>query len=697
MKFPILACSLILALAAVAPAAGRPAPTLRTPGDITPIGTIQGPIPAAPAGGDYPSPLLEARVTVRAIVHGLYLRTGRRNKTENGFFLQNATEQADGLPETSDGIFVYTQRNPTIKTVQDTFYQPRIGDEIILSGKVREMFDQTQLTVPRLQEVVRTGVNPARHLPTIVIPDFESAREAAVFYERHEGMRVTIPADSIVCGPRKVFGSSNDAEAYLVPDGSPWTARQQPYHRRVFRDAHPLDDRADTRFDNGNPTRILVGSRCLKGAAGDTDVMIPPLRTFDRLTSPAPGIVAQWYESHPVHLVAMPAVTAGPNPAINGWKAAPDPHHLTVATFNVENLYDFVDDPDDPCDARDDPGNSRVQTPFNYLPGTQGEYAAKLQHLALQIVHGLHAPDILLLQEIEDQDLRHYGKDGALDSADGELDSLQDLAAAIAAAGGPAYQTAADRDGAGYRGITSGFLYRPDKVRMPQATPDHPVLGSQVGFFYRGKPLPCTEDVENPKALNAALHEDVDDSTGIADTNVFPRAVQVAWFQVENTNQTARPADLYILNNHFCSRPNERIKQRHEESAYNRLIVETLRAVHPDAGIIVGGDLNVYPRPDDPQVGEPTDQLGALYDAGLHNLYDGHLESAPQSAYSYVYRGQAGTLDQLFVNDAMKDRLVRFWVGHFNSDWPDDYEGDGSFGASDHDPVIATFTIGTSD
>ena len=79
--------------------------------------------------------------------------------------------------------------------------------------------------------------------------------------------------------------------------------------------------------------------------------------------------------------------------------------------------------------------------------------------------------------------------------------------------------------------------------------------------------------------------------------------------------------------------------------------------------MVVGGDLNVYPRPDDPfaPIGQAgySDQLGALYDPnlGLKNLWEDVLSQAPESAYSYVYVGMAQTLDQMFMNHALLTNL----------------------------------------
>jgi hypothetical protein len=110
----------------------------------------------------------------------------------------------------------------------------------------------------------------------------------------------------------------------------------------------------------------------------------------------------------------------------------------------------------------------------------------------------------------------------------------------------------------------------------------------------------------------------------------------------------------------------------------------------------VGGDLNVFPRPDDPFApGDrlfPSDQLGPLYEAGLVNLWDDLVADVPSAAYSYTFQGQAQTLDQLFVNGPAHDDLVQMRAAHVNAGWPADFPGDGARGLSDHDPQVARFS-----
>jgi predicted extracellular nuclease len=89
--------------------------------------------------------------------------------------------------------------------------------------------------------------------------------------------------------------------------------------------------------------------------------------------------------------------------------------------------------------------------------------------------------------------------------------------------------------------------------------------------------------------------------------------------------------------------------QRTEQTNYAAAIVAALQAANPNVYVTVGGDLNVYPRPDDLFTPDdplyPSDQLAGLYNQGLTNLWNRLAADVSAAAYSYVFQGQAQTLD----------------------------------------------------
>jgi len=669
----------------------QPAPT------IVPIGTVQGAVLDTDVGNRHLSPLRGQMVTVRGVITELNLQRTSEGALNNGLFIQNSTVDADGDPRTSDALFVFLGRSGRLGD-----YQPVVGDEVVLNGRVGEFFNLTQLEAPRLVQVVRSGVNLDGEVPAFDAQPPDDTFEALRYWERRENMRGRIPAGSVVTGGRDVFGSTQDSEVWVERGDSAVAQRSDPYARRVFRDPHPLDNRPDALFDDGNGFRILLGNSGLEALNG-VGTLLAPARTFDTVANDVVGAVFYTFGKYRIEVTQQLSLVDGPDPS---QQAPPTPidrgQAFAVASFNMENLYDYRDDPNDGCDFVGNAGCPGVDPPFDYVPDSEAAYQARLADLAQQIVDNLLAPDILMVQEAEDQDICLVSGGalvcGSQDNADGQPDVLQELALAIQAAGGPAYAVGLDRDGADDRGIVAGFMWRADRVQLLAARPGDLVLGSTPGVSYRGEALPYNGDISNPKALNARLPSDVDRSTGTDGSNVFTRAPQVGLFRIwQDRIDLGRAVDVYAISNHFSSGPDSRVGQRREQAAYNAAIAETLLSTRPGTRLVIGGDLNVFPRPDDPFApGDPqfpSDQLGPLYAAGLTNLWDRLVAESPASAYSYVFDGQAQTLDNLFVSPALDVEVSSVQVAHVNADWPAAEPADGPHGVSDHDPPRAVFEL----
>ena len=680
------------------------------PADVMPIGQVQGAVSDAQDGMTHRSSFAPASgnsagattVTVQGVITQKTLARTSTGASSFGFFVQNTAATADTNPTTSDGIFVFLGTFSTVLRDPTGTYTPQVGDEIRIRGRVSEFFNLTQLSASiRLEEVLRTGVDLATEVPGFETAPPDDIAAANRYWERREGMRARIPADTIVTGRRDVFPSTADGELWLIRGDHPLAARIDPLARRSYRDPHPLDNVPGQLFDDDNGYRIVLGSLGLKAAAGDSTVLIAPARTFDTVENELAGGVYFSFSKYQIMVGQQPVLTHGADPATN---APPGSFvrqkEFSVATYNVENLYDFRNDPHDGCDFSGDAGCPGVSPPFDYVPGSDAEYQERLGEIAAQIKTDLHAPDLVLVQEAEDQDLCSVASGslvcGAADDADGKPDTLQELALRIATLGGPSYDAAYDRDGADDRGIVSGFLFRTDRVELLPARADDPVLGSTPDVVYDGAAKSNNADVANPKVLNADMPDRVDLSTGFDGTDVFTRAPQVGLFRIWRVGVGMGSFfDVYAVSNHFSSTPNARVGQRTEQALYNARIVDALQDSDPEVNVIVGGDLNVFPRPDDPFAPGhprfPSDQLGPLYAQGLTNLWNTLVADVPVSAYAYVFQGQAQTLDQLFVTDAVLDALQQVRVAHINADWPADFDGDGARGASDHDPTVARF------
>ncbi|HZD56215.1 MAG TPA: hypothetical protein VE136_05810, partial [Anaerolineales bacterium] len=666
--------------------------------EILPIGTVQGSVGDTDNGATFNSPYAGQTVAVQGVIYERTLARASNGGNQNGFFIQNTAATADSDPNSSDGIFVF------MGGFTDLIggYVPEVGDEVILRGRVSEFFNLTELSSASALEVLRSGVDLESEVPAFEVNPSADLADANRYWERHEGMRAQIPASSIVLNGRDVFASTLDGEVWVARGDSAIAQRADPYARRAFRDAHPLDDIPDQLFDNGNGYRIVLGSLGIKAAMDDNTALIAPSRTFDTLNNAPIGGVYFSFGKYQIQVEQQLDLAPGVDPALNSPPQSFDRgEEYSVATFNVENLYDYRDDPFDGCDFTGNSGCPGVSPPFDYVPASDAAYQARLHEIAQQIVNDLHDPDIILAQEAEDQDICTVEDEtlicGTTNDADGKPDTLQELATVISSIDGTVYDAAYDRDGADDRGIVSAYLFRADRVQLLPAMADDPVLGSDPTVDYRSEVLPYNTDVQNPKALNAVLPADVDRSTGTDGNNVFTRAPQVGLFRIWRDGiGTSVFTDVYISDNHFSSTPDARVGQRTEQANYNAAIVAALQQADPNVNVVVGGDLNVYPRPDDPFTPGsplfPSDQLAGLYDQGLTNLYDVLVSAVPASAYSYVFQGQAQTLDQIFVVPALLDELVQVRAAHINSDWPSDYDGDGPRGTSDHDPQDGRFS-----
>jgi predicted extracellular nuclease len=646
--------------------------------------------PLAPASGNGTSSTL---YDVRGVITQKTLARTATGASQNGFFLQSRLGATDGDPLTSDGIFVFMGSFTSLIGN----YIPTVGDEVIIRARVSEFFNLTELSSASLVSKLAADldVNTEVEVTTAIPPT--NLADANRFWERHEGARMRVRAGSGTTSGRDVFPSTADAEIWLVDVDDPLLDRADPYARRVYRDAHPLDNNTAQVFDDGNGNRIMLGSLGLKAAAHDNTVLLPPARVLDTLDADVVGGLYLSFDKYGIQAESA-SFTAGPDPSANAAPVAANrSEEFAVATFNVENLYDYRDDPNDGCDFTGNAGCPGVSPPFDYVPASAEAYQTRLGQEAQIIVDAMKAPDIILIQEAEDQDICTVTAGtltcGSTDNADGKPDTIQELALAVAAAGGPAYDAAYDRDGADDRGIVAAFLYRIDRVSLAEAGTG--VLSDAPGVVYRSAGLSYNTDVSNPKSLNALLPPDVDTSTGVDGNNVYTRAPQVAKFFVAGAPGSPEGLTIWAISNHFSSGPDARVGQRREQAAYGAAIISAIQASDPSARIVYGGDLNVFPRPDDPiamsDSDTPSDQLAPLYAAGMHNLWENLAADVPSAAYSYTFQGQAQTLDHLFVNPALSGDFVQMRAAHVDAGWPADFADDGARGVSDHDPQVARF------
>ncbi|MGD9873440.1 MAG: endonuclease/exonuclease/phosphatase family protein [Kiritimatiellia bacterium] len=636
-------------------------------------------------------PPVDRAISVEGIVHQVLVYNPPASEAYHGFVIQNPEADADDNPVTSDGIYVDMSTNGFIRTSLGRLYRPHIGDVVRLRGIMASSGGQTVLQRVTVKKVLRKKAKIDEELRPFVANPPDDAAEADIYWRQHEGMRCEVPAGALVSG---AHCDSMGSLVYLIHPSHPLTARKNIYARRAFRDAHPMDD-CDDVFDNQNGYLIGLGPLGLPRAKDAPMPALPATCTFETLKEPVRGAVSRFMGSYMVQVETLPVFKAGTDPSVNRAKApAADKDLLRIATYNIENLYDHRDDPFDSRDyydyknatpVLDEEGKFQGYTGlqvFDYVPASREIYREKIRGLAAQIIEDLQSPDILMVQEVEDQDIGVMA-DGKLertdiDNRDGLPDVLQELAAEIRSQGGPVYETACDRAAADGRGIITAFLYQPERVKLAEVEKDHPVMGELPWVHTSGRTLAYSGRASNPKTFNM-LHEIL----GI----VYERGPQMAAFDFAAGGENHR---IYLLNNHFKSQPQNFVLDRQNQAGFSADLVRAIQREDKEALVIVGGDLNTFPRPDEPDPLLPADQLGALYDADLMSLYDEMLKARPENAYSYVFKGQAQTLDHLFVTDPLLKRLKYVSAVHINSD----FIGDDKYprrGHSDHDPILSCF------
>ena len=554
-------------------------------------------------GAGHISPHEGEQVSTRGIVTAV---------SRNGFYFQDAT--GDGDERTSDGMFVFTKNAPKVS----------IGDEVQVTGTVIEYIPGgaatnnlsiTEFSQPDRIKIVSTG-NPipapvaigaaGRRPPTRVIDNdnfaiFDPAEDGIDFYESLEGMLVEVQ-DAVAISPTNRFG-----EIVVLADAG---ARQQ------------LNSRSGLNLtpETLHPQRIQLDDSLLPGA-------MPAAQVGDALGY-VRGPVSYRFGNFEVLVLTEPVVeSAGLVPEMTTLVGTAQ--HLTVGSFNVFNL-----------DPNDDDKSADL---------ADGQFAA----IADQIVHRLGAPDVLALQEVQDNS--GAANDGTT-SAD---QTAQTLIAAIAAAGGPRYEYAdvAPPDGAdgGQPGgnIRVAYLYQPGRVALIGSVERIEDTDGDDAFRNSRKPLKAAFDFKGTKLTVINCHF----SSKSGSPPLFGR--------IQPTTNGGLPKRL-------------------AQAAFIHDLVAELLAADPNANIVVLGDFNECPFPLDPVQPPPGDVLQTLAGTppllfNLGDAMDGDL------AYSYNFQGISQQLDHLLVSSALIALQPEFDHVHVNTEFPNQ--------ASDHDPILARLLL----
>ncbi|MEU0952612.1 endonuclease/exonuclease/phosphatase family protein [Streptomyces niveus] len=576
-----------------------PSPTDTTPGELR-IHDIQGTTRISPQAG-------KSVTNVPGVVTAVRV-TGSR-----GFWIQDTAP--DGDPATSEGVFVFTGSSAP---------QVKVGDSVVVSGKVTEYYpggqssgsqSLTELTAPTT--AVLSSGNPlpqaetvdATSLPEAYAPDakglsieplaLKPAGYALDWFESREGMLIEI-------GDSRVVGASN---AY----GETWVTTKPKQNPT------PRGGTVYPSYDQLNSGRLLLGSLTGKTVTANVG---------DTLTGTTSGPVDYGnFGGYSLQATTLGTVESGglkPEVAKKGKS-----EELSVATYNVENL-----DPTDP--------------------------QAKFDRLAEGVVKNLATPDIVSLEEIQDN---NGAKDDGTVAAD---TTLAQFVAAIRAAGGPAYDwrsvDPADKTDGGEPGgnIRNVFLFNPARVSfVDRPGGDATTATEVVSTGKHGKDITLSV---SPGRINP-----------VSDAWKSSRKPLVGEF-------TFRGEQVFVIGNHFNSKGGDQPThgvfqpptlgsetQRLTQATEVHDFVAGLLAKDKKAKVVVLGDLNDY------QFSKP---VAALTRGGILTAL---MDKLPKNErYSYVYDGNSQTLDHILVSPGIKK--PGYDVVHINAEFADQ--------ASDHDPQV---------
>ena len=566
-------------------------------------------------GASHVSPMLGEMVSdVEGVVTAL---------RSDGFYMQST--EPDDDPATSEGILIETDGVPTVK----------VGDAVLVSGEVKEKAPggsgTDNLTATLIDNVTVTVVSSGnatpepvvigeggRIPPTQVIDNdtegyvseetpFDPNEDGLDFYESMEGMLVRIN-DAMVVGPTNQY-----KELVVVGD--------MGAHAGVMSELGSIVIQPD----DFNPERIVLD---------DLLVEMPYADLGDYSEEPLVGIVSYDYGEVNILLLEKPHFTSGGL----AQEVASDPGDadvLRIADYNVENFST-----------------------------KEPERVAKL---ADQIVNMMLSPDIIALQEIQDNN-------GAPNMDGVEADeTYQAIIDKVLALGGPEYgyvniDPKAGNDGGISGGnIRNGYLYRLDSgltlVNAPHGDAVTPVEILDQG----GKPM---------LSLNPGR---IDPENRAFDQSRKPIVVQFLY----------KGESLFLINNHFNSKGGDmplygKVQPPKLETEEQRILqaqvvsdfVAEMLALDPTARVIVMGDLNDF------QFSPPVEILKG--DGLLTDL----VETLPvEERYTYIYYGNGQVLDHIMVSETLLGELNAFDILHINSGF------DAAQRFSDHEISLATFVI----
>lgn len=526
----------------------------------------------------------------------------------------------DDNPATSEGVFVFTSSNPKVA----------VGDSVLVSGTVSEYVpggaSSGNQSLTEITKPVITVVSSGNAVPAAKVIDAKSVPAA---YSPEGDTAAGGSVNGLTLEPGKYaldHYESLEGENVQVADARVVGATD-PY-TELWVTVKPWENRNRRggtvygAYDSQNTGRLQIQSL---GKSAD----FPTANVGDVLQGATSGPL-DYNQFGGYTLVANQLGTLKSAGLKKEATQKQSRGELAVATYNVENL--------DPSDA------------------TFAEHASA-------IVDNLQSPDIVSLEEIQDNN--GATNDGTV-AADQTMTKLID---AIVAAGGPKYDWRSidpvnNADGGEPGGnIRQVFLFNPERVSFTDRAGGDATTAVGVTKV-RGKAA-LTVSPGRIDPANAAFGSS--------------RKPLVGEF-------VFRGKTVFVIANHLNSKggdqgltaqyqPPSRSSevQRHAQATAIHSFVKDVLDTQKNADVIALGDINDFEFSDTVKVLEGD---GELWSA---------IKSLPKSErYSYVYQGNAQTLDQILVSPSIRRGCdFEYDSVHINSEFNDQI--------SDHDPQVLRF------
>lgn len=588
-------------------------------------------------GNGLTSPINGAAVTTEGIVTA--------QKFNNGFFLQTVDANVDADPNTSQGIFVFTSTAPPATAT--------VGNRVRVTGTVTEFTPSTNLNQLSITEIVSVTsiqvISTGNPLPAPIVLTSADFGATAVpgTAEKYEGMRVSVPSATAVSG---ADGNITESSATSSTTGVfhvilPGVARPFREPGLSVMDVFPVPGgKNPPRFDT-NQERLMVRSR---GQVGASAVAIDAETTITGMVGVLDYFSGTWALLPDNGTVT---VSGGKTPT-----AVADARYeeVTIGGFNLLRFFDEVND-------------------SNGAPTlTAAAVDKRLTKTSIAICDYLKAPDILGVVEVEN--LRVLG-------------------------------LLADR-------INSTCARAPQYV--PYLVQGNDQGGINVGFLVSNRALGATTRVEVLEVTQFGkntLFTNPDNSTSLL--NDRPPLMLRA--NVHQDNGASYPVTVFVIHNRSLNGVDDtgpgsggwateghRVRaKRAEQALFVANLVHTRQQANPGEHIVLLGDFNAFEfndgyvdvmgivRGEEP----PADQVILDVDSPITTpLVDGsELIANPAEKYSYVFEGNAQTLDHVVVNEALVMNVAGVSVDHarINADFGVHNFGVAGNGVrvSDHDPV----------